>query len=152
MLVMQQATFYWLLVTISHTGCSDENHPHSRLCRPEVIRVLVHGGWHGSSNPFPGAHHPALHITYCFMLLCFSLAFAVPVCLAIFPQQRYVHRLRDISFQDHKSVSSPPPSPPFLPLLLFSSSMSTSSLEPGVREAILSTRPDIKTVYFNKGL
>ena len=115
MLVMQQATFYWLLVTISHIGCSDENHPHSRLCRPEVIRVLVHGGWHGSSNPFPGAHHPALHITYCFMLLCFSLAFAVPVCLAIFPQQRYVHRLRDISFHDHKSVSSSPFSPPSPP-------------------------------------
>ena len=42
--------------------------------------------------------------------------------------------------------------PPSLPLLLLSSPMPTSSLEPGVREAILSTRPDIKTVYFNKGL
>ena len=133
----------------------------SREFRSVLFFLYVHG------NP----------LVTVFVSLCFSLAFAVPVCLAIFPQQRYVCQLCGISVHDHKLISFPPPPPPpppcpssypllLLPLLLLtpppspsssslrllSSSMPTSSLEPGVREAILSTHPDIKTVYFNKGL
>ena len=36
----KQILFYWLLVNISHTGCSDEIHPHNWLCWSKVTGCM----------------------------------------------------------------------------------------------------------------